>query len=255
MKPCFARFVFLPAFLLPLGVALPAVPGGTPDLGIFEAQGDVGQVSHAGSTVFTATDHVYVIAGGGENMWFTNDAFHFVWKKVSGDFALGAAIDWVGAGGNPHRKACLLVRQDLTPGSPYVDVAVHGDGLTSLQFRETPNGATHEVQANVKRPTHVGVERQGNVFFMTLPGGEPSGAFIRLKFTDPVYVGLGVCSHDDKVTEQARFTDVQLHPGGPSGSSQAVVHCALEIVPIGSKDRRVVYHTTDLDERRPAPLV
>jgi len=236
-----------------LGWGLPSVPAGAQDLGIFEAQGDVGRVSHAGSTVFTATDHSYVIAGGGENMWFTNDAFHFVWKKVSGDFALQAAIDWVGAGGNAHRKACLLVRQDLAPGSPYVDVAVHGDGLTSLQFREAANGLTHEIQANVSRPARIGIERRGNAFFMTLPGAEsagapPTGAFIRVKFTDPVYVGLGVCSHDDKVTEQARFTDVQLHTGGAAGGAKEIVHCALEVVPIGSKDRRVLFHTTDLIE-------
>jgi hypothetical protein len=100
-------------------------------------------------------------------MWFTNDAFHFVWKRVSGDFALQAAIEFLGSGGNAHRKACLMVRQSLSPDSAYVDVAVHGDGLTSLQFRETPGGTTHEIQANISRPAQVGLKREGEVFFMT----------------------------------------------------------------------------------------
>jgi TolB protein len=224
------------------------------DMGLFESQTDVGSVSHAGSATFESATGTYLITGGGENMWFTNDAFHFVWKKVSGDFALQAALSWVGAGGNAHRKACLLVRQNLEPGSPYVDIAVHGDGLTSLQFRETEGGPTHEIQANVKKPERVGLERQGGVFFMTLPGtNDPSlaplaGAFIRVGLSDTVYVGLGVCAHDNKVTETARFTDVRLRETGATANLKPTVHCALEVVPIGSKDRRVVYHGSDLME-------
>src|SRR5260221_1934624 len=143
-----------------------------------------------------------------------------------------------------------MVRQSLEADSPYLDIAVHGDGLTSLQFRETPGGLTHEIQANVTRPAQIGIERQGEVFFMTLPGSDggfqPVGAFMRLKFADPVYVGLGVCAHDDKVLEQARFSKVELKQQAVHAqSTKPVLHCALETVPIGSKDRRVVYHTLD----------
>ena len=235
-----------------LGFVTPVT--GAAELGTFESQTDIGHVSHAGSASFAPGTGSYLITGGGENMWFTNDAFHFVWKKVSGDFDLSAAIQWTAGGGNAHRKACLLVRQTLEPDSPYVDVAVHGDGLTSLQFRETKGGLTHEVQANVKAPPRVGIERQGEVFFMTLPEGvghgpaSLAGTFMRLKFTDPVYVGLGVCSHDDKVEETARFSGVELNVKRMPAGGKPSVHCALEIVPIGSKDRRVVYHTSDLIE-------
>jgi tricorn protease-like protein len=171
-----------------------------------------------------------------------------VWKRVSGDFALRCAIEWSGTGGNAHRKACLMIRENLNPDSAYMDVAVHGNGLTSLQFRETPGGLTHEIEANVTAPSQVGIERQGEVFFMTLPnssgGFSPAGAFMRLKLADPVYVGLGVCAHDDKVSERAHFSKVVLEQN-PSRAARPVLQCALETVPIGSKDRRVVYHTLD----------
>jgi hypothetical protein len=116
----------------------------------------------------------YVVSGGGENMWFTNDAFHFVWKRVSGDFDLQAAIQWRDSGGNAHRKACLMIRQSLDADSPYVDVAVHGDGLTSLQFRDVPGGLTHEIQANASRPSVVGIGRQGGAFYLTLAQPGPA---------------------------------------------------------------------------------
>ena len=222
------------------------------ELGGFENQGEVGKPGQPGSAVFDPKAHSYVLAGGGENMWFTNDAFHFVWKRVSGDFALQAAIEFLGSGGNAHRKACLMARQSLAPDSAYVDVAVHGDGLTSLQFRETPGGTTHEIQAKVSRPARVGLEREGEVFFMTLPNGDepsaklsPGGAFIRLTLTDPVYIGLAVCAHDDRVLERARFSDAELQPKAAQAGKEPVLHCTLETVPIGSKDRRVVYHTLD----------
>src|SRR6185369_4317967 len=102
-------------------------------LGPFEAHQDIGNVAKSGSASFDEGSGVLQISGGGENMWFTNDAFHFVWSRVSGDFSIESAVEWVGDGGNAHRKACLLVRESLEPDAAYVDVAVHGDGLTSLQ--------------------------------------------------------------------------------------------------------------------------
>ncbi len=157
---------------------------------MFTGQGDIGSVGKAGSATFDAAESAYRVTGGGENMWFTNDALHFAWTRVSGNFALSAAIEWLGTGGNAHRKACLIVRQGLEPDSPYVDVAVHGDGLISLQYRDIPGGLTREVQANLLLasqearpgsavgptafPVRVGLQRQGEVFFLTAPATGPA---------------------------------------------------------------------------------
>jgi TolB protein len=89
------------------------------DLGLFEGHGDVGQCGKAGSVVFEPASGSYLVAGGGANMWFTNDACHFVWKRVSGNFSLQADAGFVGTGGNAHRKACLVIRQSLAPDAPY----------------------------------------------------------------------------------------------------------------------------------------
>ena len=99
-------------------------------LGLFEGHSDIGAVGVPGSVTYDAGHKSYLVAGGGENMWFAEDALQFVWKRISGDVALAADIRWIGAGGNAHRKACLLIRQSLDPKSPYADAVVHGDGLT-----------------------------------------------------------------------------------------------------------------------------
>jgi TolB protein len=36
------------------------------------------------------------------------------------------------------------------------------------------------------------------------------GSSIKLNFQEPFYVGLGVCSHDEKVVEKAVFSNVEL---------------------------------------------
>jgi WD40 repeat protein len=237
------------------------------DLGLFESHGDVGGMSKPGSVSFNKTDLSYTITGAGANMWSTNDAFHFIWKRVSGDFALKAAIEWLQPGGNPHRKACLMIRQGLEPDSPYVDVAIHGNGLISLQYREVIGGPTREIQARQPAasgpPIWAGIERQGNVFFASLASGQNAtneapmprsdaptpltacGAFMRLQLEGLLYVGLGVCAHDDNTLEKVKFSGVALEPRHRPAGAKPVLHCALERMPIGSKDRRVVYHTLD----------
>jgi len=60
---------------------------------------------------YDAAKRSYTIVGSGENMWLANDAFQFVWKKMSGDVTLTADIAFLGKGVNEHRKAVLMIRQ------------------------------------------------------------------------------------------------------------------------------------------------
>ncbi|HEX4950331.1 MAG TPA: hypothetical protein VFZ34_26940, partial [Blastocatellia bacterium] len=131
-------------------------------IGIFDNQSDVGAVKHAGSATFDAATKSYTVAGGGENMWATTDAFHFVWKRMSGDVSLAADIKILGETGNAHRKGVLIIRQSLDADSAYADAALHADGLTSLQYREVKGGPTREIQSNVKGPARLRIEKDGD---------------------------------------------------------------------------------------------
>src|SRR5580765_2037788 len=86
----------------------PAAP-----IGDFESHGDLGTVLHPGTAEYDAAKKTYTLSGSGENMWFEKDAFQFVWKKMSGDVKIAAEIAFIGTGGNPHRKAVLMIRQSL----------------------------------------------------------------------------------------------------------------------------------------------
>jgi hypothetical protein len=75
-------------------------------------------------------------------MWAGRDEFHFVWRRLTGNFILTTHAAFVGKGVEPHRKMGWMVRASLDADSPHAVAVVHGDGLTSLQFRRTKGAAT-----------------------------------------------------------------------------------------------------------------
>jgi TolB protein len=214
-------------------------------LGVFDDHIDVGTVLHAGSARFDRARGEYTVAGSGENMWFGVDDFHFVWKKVSGDVAISANIAFLGEKGNNHRKAVLMIRQSLGGNSPSIDIARHGDGLTSLQFRDASGANTREVQTNAVAPQRVRLEKHGDFFYAFVTGRDgqlhPAGASTKVALAGPFYVGIGVSAHDKDDVQTAVFSDVKVEELSPVDASKAVLYSTLETVPIASGDRRVAY--------------
>ena len=232
--------------------ALEAANSANP-VGVFEAHGDVGTVVPVGSVDYDAAKQTYTISGGGENMWSTKDAFQFAWKKASGDVTLTADISFLGNSAQEHRKAVLMVRQSLDADSAYADVALHGNGLTSLQYRDEKGAATHEIQANVSAPKRLRLMKRGASFSMWL--ADANGKFqlasssMRIALQEPFYIGIGVCSHDANVVEKAVFSNVDVKSEVPRATNESTttakvsttLYSALEVVTVASTDRRVVY--------------
>jgi hypothetical protein len=229
-----ALFAFAPAMLR----------AASQQLGLFDGHRDVGTVLHPGAAEYDSAAKTYTVSGSGENMWVGTDNFQFVWKKVSGDVALTADIAFVGTGGNPHRKAVLMIRQSLDGNSASVDVAVHGSGLTSLQFRDSAGADTREVEANVSAPKTVRIEKRGDFFYAFVSGKdgklEPSGASAKLALTGDFYIGIGVCAHNKDVVEKAVFSNVRFEQL-PAAAGKTVLVSALETVDVASMDRHVEY--------------
>lgn len=57
-------------------------------VGIFDGHNDVGNGVKPGSATFIPETDQYVISGAGNNVWADHDEFHYVWKKMKGDFIL-----------------------------------------------------------------------------------------------------------------------------------------------------------------------
>jgi len=182
--------------------------------GIFDNGCDVGNPTLSGQSLFNAETGEYTLKGAGANVWAERDEFHFLSKKVSGDFILQARIKFIGLGVNPHRKVGIMVRDTLTGESAHINAVVHGgDGLTSLQFRRAVGNQTEEVKSTDNAPTIIQLERKGDTFIMsTAKEGKPYTIVevTDLKMKTDANVGIFICSHEASVMEEAILDNVRL---------------------------------------------
>ncbi len=232
-------------FVLAIALVISTVPlGHAQSIGIFTEHADVGTVLHAGSTSYDSTKNAYTLIGSGENMWANADAFQFAWKKISGDVEISADISFPNSGGNEHKKAVLMLRQSLDADSIYADVALHGNGLTSLQFRDEKGGITSEVESKMSAPARLRITRLGKYVYISLAQQGSDVHFaagsVRVALDGEIYAGIGVCSHDKNVTEQATFSNVEIK-NLPAASVQPVPYSSLETVTLDTTIRHVIY--------------
>ena len=194
-------------------------------VGEFTDHRDIGSPRHAGSTTYDAATKTYRITGGGQNMWAARDDFQYAFKQMSGDFRATVDLKFTsptpkqGDPGFLHRKGGIVVRQDLDTDSAYVDVLRMGNEQMSIQYRETKGGLTHLIWINTPRQGTVRMEKMGDYFYISVLGADGrlqrAGGSFKVHLTGPYYFGLGVCPHDDNITETMEFANLRIEPGRP----------------------------------------
>jgi TolB protein len=219
-------------------------------LGVFDGHGDVGQPALAGSATWNAASQEYRLSGAGVNMWGPRDELQLVWKRLKGDFILRARVEFLGVGVDPHRKAGVLARTSLEADSPYADAVLHGDGLTSLQFRRTKGAETEEVRSEVTGADVLQIERKGTTVIVSVAR---FGDLLRtsqasdLALGEEVYVGLFLCSHNPEVVEQAVFRNVRLVRPAPDDFRpyRDYIGSRLELLDVTSGHRQLIRESKD----------
>jgi len=218
-------------------------------LGTFADQVDVGSPLHAGHATYDAIKDEYTIEGAGANIWANRDEFHFIWRRLKGNFILTTNAGFVGKGVEPHRKIGWMVRTSLDDDSPHTSAVLHGDGLTSLQFRKTKAGATEEIVSKVRAADVLQLERKGNTYRMSVArfGDVLTSDEVSLDLGDEVYVGLFVCSHNKDVTEKAVFSNVRITVPAKDDfvPYRDYIGSNLEVMDVATGRRRIVYTATD----------
>ena len=218
--------------------------------GLFEHHEDVGNVATAGSVVYDAEKQTYQISASGTNMWAGKDEFHYVWKRLKGNFILRARAEFIGKGVEPHRKIGWIIRPTLETDAPHVNACLHGDGLTSLQFRSEKGAVTKGADFAEKNFDVVQLERRGGTYIMSVAKfGEP---FITKEISDvalgdEVYAGLYVCSHNNNVVESAIFRDVEIIIPARENfvPYREYIGSNLEVMDLATNQRKVLYRVKD----------
>jgi TolB protein len=78
-------------------------------------------------------------------------------------------------------------------------------------------------------------------------GDEPLhqvGSSIKLPLHEPIYVGLGVCSHDVEVSEKAVFSNVELKSLPPAAADHLGLYSTLQTIGTEDNSRRAMLYTT-----------
>ncbi len=188
-------------------------------LGAFTNSGDVGAPPIKGSAEFDPSTGQYRITGSGADIWGKADQFHYVWREMSGSFAVTATAKFL-TEGNAHRKAVIMLRKSADTDSPFVHLAIHGDGMPAVQFRNSKADITNTVDLPIEGPGTFKLKlvRQGATITVFLA---KDGAPLRElghtsnQLGSPVLVGLGVSSHTQAASNTVLFSDVSVEQLAP----------------------------------------
>jgi TolB protein len=217
-------------------------------IGIFDGSTDIGVIKHKGSVVYDARLQQYEAIGSGADMWNDHDEFYFVWKKMKGDFLLRTNAAFIGNNGEPNRKYGLMVRSNLNTNSAHVNVMVHGNGITSMQYRKVNGGETAEQRTPVTSAGVLQLERKGNTYYISV--ARKGDVFapeekIDLDLGDDVYVGIYVCAHNANLTQKAVFNNMRIVKPAPADlkTYKEYLGSSIELLDMQTNNSRIVYQS------------
>lgn len=221
---------------------------GQSKIGVFDNNTDIGNCKNIGTATYNSEEQTYTISGSGANMWYGNDEFHYLWTTLQGDFILRAEVEFIGKGVNAHRKVGWIVKNHLDNNSPHVNATVHGDGLTSMQYRKKVGENTEELVSNDSAPSVIQLERIGNKFIMsTARFGEEftSVQLDSMPMDKEIYAGIYVCSHDTDAIETAVYRNVRIiTPVEPEFIPYSdYIGSNLELMDVETGHRKILYRS------------
>lgn len=219
-------------------------------VGQFSASRDIGDIKQMGSLSYDAVLQQYRISAAGHKTKSGEDAFHYAYTQLSGDFILRAHVAFVGKSANLHRQLGWSLRANLDPNSASVHALVRGDGLASLQFRERVGIDTQEYPMAIKSPDVIQLERKGDVYIMSAAKmGQPFQvtSVSHIKLGEKIYGGLSVSAQGADQLETGIFSNVRIiFPAAKNFRPyKDYIGSNLEIMDIATKNRRIVFRSPD----------
>jgi TolB protein len=240
----------LPSLAVALSLLASSAVALAQPIGQFTAHQDIGAVKRAGTLTYDDKLQQYRLSASGKNTWFADDQMHYAYNPMQGDFIVRAQVAFEGKGVDPHRKVGWDVRSGLGNASAHVVASVHGDGLTSLQFREKEGSDTSEYRMQIVAPDVIQLERRGDVYIMSAAHfGEPFQvtSVSHVKLGDKAYVGLAVSAHNSDAFETVRISNVRvIVPAAPNFTPyRDYIGSDIEIMDMATHNSRIVLRSPD----------
>ncbi len=173
---------------------------------------DIGEVTKPGK--IACANNSMTIEAAGTDIWNTADGFYFTYQMISGDFEISAKVESL-EGPHEWTKSGLMLRDNLDAGSKNVFIGLTTkNGITS-QARPSSreNSDNGERKSELKAPYWIKLSREGDSIKLAV---SPEGiTWTKLEggilpFTENVYVGVAVTSHDNKAICKTTVSNIKL---------------------------------------------
>jgi Tol biopolymer transport system component len=221
----------------------------TSKIGVFDQFTDIGSPEIAGTVSYNEAGQAYRLSGSGSNIWFGQDSFSYLWKKMSGDFIIQTRFRFIGQGHELHRKTGLMIRSLQASNSPVISCTVHGDGLTSLQYRSKAGEDMKEIKFTISAPDVLQLEKKGNIYTMSVAHfGEvyQMQTLENMDLGSDLIAGLFICSHNNKFSEEVEFINTRVFNTAPADLVQykSYLGSLLEVMDVSTGHRTVLASST-----------
>ncbi|HVZ19894.1 MAG TPA: putative Ig domain-containing protein [Vicinamibacterales bacterium] len=172
---------------------------------------DVGATSPAGSASLDAATGIAVVAGAGDDIWGTADAFQFFYQPLTGDGEIVAHVASV-QNIRSWTKAGVMIRDTLDPSSAQAMMVVSAAKGTAFQRRVSAGGlSTNTAGPFAGAPYWVRLVRAGSTFtaYASVDGATwTTVGSETIAMGTTIDVGLVVSSHENGVLATATFDHV-----------------------------------------------
>ena len=170
---------------------------------------DIGGVGRPGRASHNRSARSFTVSGSGNDLWGPADGLHFVYRRWSGD---GSLVVHVASFEETHEWArCgAMVRQSLEPGSAMAMIAMTPGRGCNFLFRRESDGPCEMVGG--AQQAWLKIVRSGSTIAgWTSQDGRrwKSQGKVEIPMSGPIYLGLGVCSHNQGRLNTVVFDHVE----------------------------------------------
>ncbi|HEY0545139.1 MAG TPA: PQQ-dependent sugar dehydrogenase [Pyrinomonadaceae bacterium] len=171
---------------------------------------DIGSVGFAGDAGFAGG--VFTLHGSGADIWDNADAFHFVYRPMSGNGQIIARVTGIELT-DGWAKAGVMIRETLAPGARHAAVFLTASNGLAFQRRTSAGGISEHTEGGSSlAPVWVKLIRKGNLFtaYSSADGATWTqlGQPVSISMTTDVYIGLAVTSHNNSLSCASIFDNV-----------------------------------------------
>ncbi|MDO1451696.1 PA14 domain-containing protein [Rhodocytophaga aerolata] len=174
---------------------------------------DIGAVALPGTTRPMSGIEGFLVESGGNDYYKAPDAFHYVYQPFSGNGSITAEVESMG-NTHPYALAGLMIREDLSPSSSFVAVAVNPSSSTNFMWRQGSGTPGYKsVTGTTPSLLKLKLERSGNTFTSYYSFDAVNWIMIgqtTITMGSSVYVGLALTSQNNTQLNTATFRFVSV---------------------------------------------